>query len=166
MEPPPEPIVADPQPEPVNLHQSTTTGAQTISEPVSSDNTNTAIPRQDDLIAIEGLPFSPLQADIAIRLFYDFAPDGAMTASGLAKALTYSWGLCFVSSELRADTQITAELKQAVHNQNSSLCRAIGDFDKSIFSRTFRSLSTIRSLLIHYLLFTHYSLTIGSASLT
>jgi len=60
-----------------------------------------------------------------------------MSAEGLAKALTFSWALCFVSSELRSNEAVRHELQQAVCSPNSALRRQIRFDSPSIFSQTF-----------------------------
>ena len=60
-----------------------------------------------------------------------------MDVEGLAQAFLYSWGLCFVSSELRSDPEVLAELRGMVTNHGSSLRRGIQLNDTDIFARTF-----------------------------
>eukprot|EP00658_Telonema_sp_P-2_P038270 TRINITY_DN27491_c0_g1_i3.p1 TRINITY_DN27491_c0_g1~~TRINITY_DN27491_c0_g1_i3.p1 ORF type:complete len:231 (-),score=76.32 TRINITY_DN27491_c0_g1_i3:164-856(-) len=70
----------EPVPDPVVGEQPATPCVEDY-QPV--ETSSVAAPHQADLQSIEGLPFSPLQADTAIRLFYEYcSPDGVMTVQG------------------------------------------------------------------------------------
>jgi len=107
--------------------------ASTVSAPVFPLSHNT---RKSDIQSIDGLPFTPVQAEIAMELFYEFSGDGLMSKDAFSRALLFAFACCFVSTDLRTDSDVTAEIRNGVVGSAGALLRGI-NLGSTVFTQTF-----------------------------
>ena len=94
--------------------------------------------RKEDIKAIEGLPLTPVQAEVAIELFHEFSGNSSrMSPEQFARALIFTFSLSFVSTELRHDPDVTHALRSAVYGSAYGLCKGIA-LQGPIFTRSFQ----------------------------
>jgi len=96
--------------------------------------------RKADIASIEGLPFTPVQAEIAIELFYEFSGNSSlMSADGFNRAIIYAFAMAFVSTDLRSDPEVARALRSGVTSSGTAygLLRGIS-VDSDILRMTFK----------------------------
>jgi len=91
--------------------------------------------RRTDIESIDWLQFTPIQAEVALELFYEFSCDGVITLEGFTRALIFAFATCFVSTELRGDPAVATELRNGVVG-TGALVRGI-PLDSIIFTQSF-----------------------------